>query len=395
MSLHVCSGDDSRLIPLSGTVPNPDVRADHPRTMTPSPSFVPPIAASPRAFARPLRSGRLIPPNARPANPRLPRAARASANHSLPRAPPTRASPRTRSWKPLTVFSVSPFEEERASRVLPPRRAARAHAGEPDAPTAVSARAQTARPAESAPTREALAQHAGAKKDPAVADATSAKGADDAVVEASPAAVGAHSWPRFDSHAALLSHARALRDDPLAADGGRIVLHRGSPTARLVIVGEAPGAEEDRQRLPFVGRSGQLLDRILRYAGFDPEKDVYVTNVVKRRPKGNRPPTAEEVRYYAGLLREEVRLVRPAIVVMAGRTAIDALMPGGGAISRMRGKWFEVEGVPAMPVFHPAYLLRNPEAKKLMKDDVLAIRKRFLEDVPGAELGGIRNQGSS
>lgn len=320
-------------------------------------------------------------------HPRLHGGARASANPAVPSAAPAVAPPPPRRWKPLTVFSVSPFEAERASRVFSPRRGARADGAELEAPTARSTSGATA----SAPAtvEAAVEEDAFTVPGPPIEEAT------EAATQAPSTTPPAHTWPRFDSHADLLTFATSLQDDPLTSDGGRIVLHRGSPTAKLMVIGEGPGAEEDRLGLPFVGRSGQLLDRIFRFAGFDPEKDVYVTNVVKRRPADNRAPTAAEVRFYLGLLKEEIRIVDPALVVLAGRTAIDALLPGGGAISRMRGRWFDVDGCKAMPVYHPAYLLRNPDAKRLMKEDVLEIRRRYLEEVPDAELGEIRNQGSS
>ena len=132
--------------------------------------------------------------------------------------------------------------------------------------------------------------------------------------------------PRFASHEDLVAHLRALRGDPLESDGGRVVVHRGVPTARIMIVGEAPGAEEDARGVPYVGRAGQLLDRVFAAVRLDTNRDCYVTNVAKRRPANNRDPTAAEIAYYLGFLEEEIRLVDPAIVVLTGRHATRALL---------------------------------------------------------------------
>ena len=117
-----------------------------------------------------------------------------------------------------------------------------------------------------------------------------------------------------------------LRGDPLESDGGRVVVHRGVPTARIMIVGEAPGAEEDARGVPYVGRAGQLLDRVFAAVRLDTNRDCCVTNVAKRRPANNRDPTAAEIAYYLGFLEEEIRLVDPAIVVLTGRHATRALL---------------------------------------------------------------------
>lgn len=204
-----------------------------------------------------------------------------------------------------------------------------------------------------------------------------------------------HVWPRYKNHGELVENALAMRGDPLEKDRGRVVLYRGSATANLVVIGEGPGAEEDQQGLPFVGESGQLLDRIFRYAGFDVESHLYVTNAVKRRPRNNRDPTVAELAFYHGLLQEELRLVAPKIVVLAGRFALRSLLPDAPGITRIRGKWFQLGGFIAMPIFHPSYILRYPSKKALMRDDVLEIRRKFLELVPDATLADVTNQGSA
>lgn len=200
---------------------------------------------------------------------------------------------------------------------------------------------------------------------------------------------------QYGTHADLVSDVLKLTGDPLEADGGRVVVFRGNPKARLVVIGEGPGSEEDRLGLPFVGASGQLLDRVLRYAGFDVEKDVYVTNVVKRRPKDNRDPTAAEIKFYKPILMEELRLLNPSIVILAGRFAMKAVLPDVSSLTRARGKFFPLLGGPlAIPVFHPAYLLRNPSAKSYMREDALTIRNKFLVLNPDAVLNDVANQGS-
>jgi uracil-DNA glycosylase len=193
---------------------------------------------------------------------------------------------------------------------------------------------------------------------------------------------------RFATFDDLITAMHALSDDPLAAFGTRMVIFRGSPEARLMIIGEAPGAEEDAQGLPFVGPSGKLLDQILRAVGFDTERDILVTNAAFRRPPENRKPTADEIDYYKPYLLEIIRLVDPAILVLAGAAAVESLLGDKRGITRIRGQWFEWSGRWAMPVFHPAYLLRNPSRepgspKALVWRDVQEIRRRYLE-VTGA-----------
>lgn len=196
--------------------------------------------------------------------------------------------------------------------------------------------------------------------------------------------------PRFETLDALVQALGALEDDPLAVHGTNIVVYRGSPSARLMIIGEAPGAEEDRLGKPFVGRSGQLLDDILRAAGFDPETDVFVTNSAFRRPPENRNPTAEEIDYYRPWLLEIVRLIDPPLVLLAGGVAAQTVLGETRGITKIRGTWFDWHGRQAMPIFHPAYLLRNQSRtpgspKALMWQDIQAVRQRW----EGLGAGGV------
>jgi uracil-DNA glycosylase len=186
----------------------------------------------------------------------------------------------------------------------------------------------------------------------------------------------------------LVADMMKLEDDPLFPAGTNMVIYRGNPEAKLMIIGEAPGTEEDRQGKPFVGRSGQLLDQILESAGFDPEQDVFITNAVFRLPPGEggkplRKPSSDEIIYYKPYLLEIIRLVDPAIMLLTGNVATEALLDMTG-ITKLRGQWFEWNGRWAMPIFHPAYLLRNPSRgegspKALMWQDIQDVRAKYDE----------------
>lgn len=189
---------------------------------------------------------------------------------------------------------------------------------------------------------------------------------------------------RFETFDACVEAISALTGDPLAPFGTRIVIYRGSPVADIMLVGEAPGAEEDAQGLPFVGQSGKLLDQILVAAGINPERDLFVTNAAFRRPPDNRKPTADEIAYYKPYLLELIRLVDPLIIVLAGAAAVESLIDDRRGISKIRGQWLQWSGRWVMPVFHPAYLLRNPSRapgspKALMWEDVQEIHRRHRE----------------
>lgn len=180
-----------------------------------------------------------------------------------------------------------------------------------------------------------------------------------------------------------------MSGDPLESDGGRVVVHRGDPLAKLMVIGEAPGENEDKEGKPFVGKAGQLLDKIFAYGGFDMEKQVYITNVVKRRPRNNRTPTKAEIEYYLPSLLEEIAVVGPKVIVLAGSIAAKAVLGHDTRITKVRGQWFKLgeDGADIMPVFHPSYLLRYPENKRAMVTDIEEIRAKFMELVPEEELG--------
>jgi uracil-DNA glycosylase family 4 len=186
----------------------------------------------------------------------------------------------------------------------------------------------------------------------------------------------------------LVAAMMKLEDDPLFPAGTNMVIYRGNPRARLMIIGEAPGTEEDRQGKPFVGRSGQLLDQILQSVELDPEQDVFITNAVFRLPPGDdgkplRKPTTEEIVYYKPYLLEIIRLVDPLVMLLTGNVATESLLEKTG-ITKLRGQWFPWQGRWAMPIFHPAYLLRNPSRepgspKALMWQDIREARRKYDE----------------
>lgn len=157
----------------------------------------------------------------------------------------------------------------------------------------------------------------------------------------------------------------------------------GNPAARVMVIGEAPGRDEDRQGLPFVGRAGQLLDRMFAAIGMDraapdTEAAIYITNVLPWRPPQNRDPKPEEVAMMLPFVERHVALVDPQVLVLMGNHSCQALL-GMRGITRLRGKWAEAMGRPALPMFHPAYLLRNPGAKREAWHDLLMLQARLGE----------------
>jgi uracil-DNA glycosylase len=186
----------------------------------------------------------------------------------------------------------------------------------------------------------------------------------------------------------LIKDMMKMKDDPLAKAGTNMVISRGNPNAKLLIVGEAPGPQENIQGKPFVGRSGQLLDKILQVADFDPEKDVYITNSVFRLPPGAdgkafRKPTDAEINYYRPYVFEIIRFIDPLIMLLTGNVACQSIL-GKTGITSLRGKWSKVQGRWVMPIYHPSYLLRNQSRepgspKAQMWDDIREVRKKYDE----------------
>jgi DNA polymerase len=160
--------------------------------------------------------------------------------------------------------------------------------------------------------------------------------------------------------------------------GGRkqIVFGSGNPKAELVFVGEAPGADEDQQGVPFVGKAGQLLTKMIEAMKFTRDS-VYICNVVKCRPPENRNPEPDEIAACEPFLKAQLASVRPKVIVTLGKFAAQTLLKDQTAITRLRGQWREYEGIPLMPTFHPAYLLRVPAEKKLAWGDLQEVMKRL------------------
>ena len=155
-----------------------------------------------------------------------------------------------------------------------------------------------------------------------------------------------------------------------------LVFGEGSHDARLVFVGEGPGREEDLEGRPFVGEAGRLLDRIIKAMGFNRE-DVYICNVVKCRPPKNRDPEGDEMEACLPFLKKQLSLIKPDVISTLGRVASQCLLGEEFSITRERGKWHSFMDTPLMPTYHPAYLLRNPSAKRQVWEDVKKIMKHM------------------
>lgn len=169
---------------------------------------------------------------------------------------------------------------------------------------------------------------------------------------------------------------------PLKDTATNLVFADGNPKARVMIVGEAPGADEDRVGRPFVGVSGQLLDRMLSHVGLD-RSSVYITNVLFWRPPGNRTPTAAEIAACLPFVERHIELVGPEILVLAGAASAKTLLARNEGITRLRGRWLLYESagmtrpVPAIAIYHPAFLLRQPAQKRDAWRDLLSIRDKL------------------
>ncbi len=177
---------------------------------------------------------------------------------------------------------------------------------------------------------------------------------------------------------AFVHRCQTCKACPLAVSRKHVVVWRGGINAPLMILGEGPGAEEDRLGKPFVGRSGQLLDLLLSIFEFT-EDDYHIANIVKCRPPGNRVPTPEEAAYCQPLLSEQLRLVRPKVYLLMGATAYRYFTGEDNAISRVRGRWIVSNNCYILPTFHPAYILRDPRKKTLMWQDFAMLREKMEE----------------
>ena len=176
----------------------------------------------------------------------------------------------------------------------------------------------------------------------------------------------------------------ACRQCGLGDSRHQVVVSRGNPQARLMVIGEGPGAQEDEQGVPFVGRSGQLLDRLLAAAGIDSNRDAYICNIVKCRPPDNRKPTAAEMGACRPWLEQQLALVDPPLILLAGATAVQGLLGIKGGITGLRGQWRPWGGRWLMPILHPSYLLRNPSERPgspraLTLADLRLVRERLTQ----------------
>jgi uracil-DNA glycosylase len=212
---------------------------------------------------------------------------------------------------------------------------------------------------------------------PAAAPSPAPQAAADPVAEAHVMAAGAMTLEALAEVQAAYPHCE------LRKGARNFVFADGRPGARVMLVGEAPGAEEDRSGKPFVGRAGQLLDRMLAAIGLDraaPDlgRAVYIANVLPWRPPGNRDPEAAEIAMMQPFIRRHIELAAPDILVLIGNHSCQAIL-GQRGITRLRGQWTSALGLPVLPMLHPAFLLRNPYAKREAWSDLLSLQSRLRE----------------
>ena len=192
----------------------------------------------------------------------------------------------------------------------------------------------------------------------------------DPVVVAQKAAAQAGDLAALEQALAAFEHCE------LKMGARNLVFSDGVPGARVMIIGEAPGRDEDRQGKPFVGRAGQLLDKMLAAIGLSRAESVYITNVLPWRPPQNRDPKPDEIAMMRPFVQRHVELAAPEVLILMGNISCDAGL-GKRGITRLRGHWTEAYGKPALPMFHPAYLLRQPQMKRAAWADLLEIKARL------------------
>ncbi|EHM03253.1 putative uracil-DNA glycosylase A, partial [Acetobacteraceae bacterium AT-5844] len=206
---------------------------------------------------------------------------------------------------------------------------------------------------------------------------------------ATPATASAASLAAGAGTLEALQEAMRQVDTPLRETATNMVFADGRPGAPVMFVGEAPGADEDRQGKPFVGLSGQLLDRMLASIGLDrkaeePEKSFYISNILPWRPPGNRNPTDAEVMLFLPFVMRHIALARPRRLVLLGGVSAKSLLRAKEGITRLRGRWHSLETeagpIPVLPTWHPAYLLRTPSAKRDAWADLLLLRRSLDSD---------------
>lgn len=197
------------------------------------------------------------------------------------------------------------------------------------------------------------------------------------VVEAAgaTASTGVESIPA-SGLAALAAEVAACRRCRLCEGRARTVFGSGHPQAQLMFVGEGPGAEEDRQGLPFVGAAGEKLTQMIGAIGLE-RSQVYIANIVKCRPPGNRDPKPDEVDACRGYLEAQIDAIRPRVIVALGRIAAHAMLGNDAPLNRMRGQWFAFRGIPLRVTYHPAAILRSSEYRKPTWEDLQLVRDRL------------------
>ena len=242
-------------------------------------------------------------------------------------------------------------------------------------------------------TQTPAAGHGAAPRRPAVPQARPAARAPlDPGAVLAPAALRAADLAAAAGSLEALQSAMERFEASLRDTATNIVFADGVAGSGLMMIGEAPGADEDRLGKPFVGVSGKLLDRMVASIGLRRERDFYLTNILCWRPPGNRTPTDAEVSLFLPFARRHIALARPRHVVLLGGTAAKALLGAREGITRLRGRWhsLEVEGlgtVPALPALHPAYLLRQPAAKREAWQDLILLRRRLDAERGGGAAG--------
>ena len=160
------------------------------------------------------------------------------------------------------------------------------------------------------------------------------------------------------------SACRKCHECGLSETRNNVVAAKGNPSAKIFIIGEAPGEKEDITGFPFVGRAGKMLDTVLTSVDINPLQDCYITNIVKCRPPENRRPTSHEIKSCISWLEVQIEHLKPSIVILAGSTAVEGYLGIKDPITKIRGSWIIRDGIKFMPIFHPAYLLRNPSKEK-------------------------------
>lgn len=238
----------------------------------------------------------------------------------------------------------------------------------------------------SAPARDAFTHAAATRVEPATRPAATAPSEPAGHVGARPAPLAppAGSPPDVTRLAVLADEARACTRCELHTSRNESVFSRGTGSSGLVFVGEGPGEEEDRSGQPFVGPAGQLLDKMIAAMQLARD-DVYVCNIVKCRPPKNRKPDMDEMARCMPFLNEQLTIIKPRVIVALGATAVQGLLGTSEGITRLRGQWKLYRGnIPVMPTFHPAYLLRQPQAKREVWKDLQEVLRQLGASPLGA-----------